>query len=136
MTCPRAATIADRLNVDLAIIHKERKVANKVSRMILVGNVQDKTAVIIDDIADTCGTLALAANIVKEHGAAKSAAIVVHGFMSGPSVEVIENSNLERLVIANTLPLSNGAASCSKIHRMDVSAVFAEAIRRTHHGES
>ncbi|KAH8668835.1 phosphoribosyltransferase-like protein [Xylariales sp. PMI_506] len=132
----RAASIADHLRVDLAIIHKERKVANQVSRMILVGNVVDKTAVLVDDIADTCGTLALAAKILKENGARKSVAIVTHGFLSGPSVTVVESSDLERLVVSNTLPLPDLAKSCSKIHQMDISQTLAEAIRRTHNGES
>ncbi|PKY08120.1 phosphoribosyl diphosphate synthase, partial [Aspergillus campestris IBT 28561] len=132
----RAATIADRLHVDLAIIHKERKVANQVSRMILVGNVAGKTAVLVDDIADTCGTLALAASILKEQGAEKCIAIVTHGFLSGPSVKVIENSQLDRLVVSNTLPLPEHARSCSKIYQMDVSPTLAEAVRRTHNGES
>lgn len=131
-----AATIADKLRVDLAIIHKERKVANQVSRMILVGSVTGKTAIIVDDIADTCGTLALASKILGEHGALRSIAIVTHGFLSGPSIAVVENSELERLVVANTLPLPEGAKACSKIHQMDVSGIIAEAIRRTHNGES
>ncbi|KAH8693208.1 phosphoribosyl diphosphate synthase [Talaromyces proteolyticus] len=132
----RAATIADHLQVDLAIIHKERKVANKVSRMILVGDVKNKIAIIVDDIADTCGTLASASKILKEHGAQKSIAIVTHGFLSGPSVGVIESSDLERLVVANTLPLPALAKSCAKIQQVDISPIIAEAIRRTHNGES
>ncbi|BCS25336.1 ribose-phosphate diphosphokinase [Aspergillus puulaauensis] len=132
----RAASIADRLHVDLALIHKERKVANQVSRMILVGNVSDKVAVLVDDIADTCGTLAMAATILKQHGASSCVAVVTHGFLSGPSVKVIEESNIDRLVVSNTLPLPEHAQSCSKIYQMDVSITIAEAIRRTHNGES
>ncbi|KAL2821307.1 phosphoribosyltransferase-like protein [Aspergillus cavernicola] len=132
----RAATIADQLQVDLAIIHKERKVANHVSRMILVGSVSGKTAVLVDDIADTCGTLALASTVLKEHGAKQCTAIVTHGFLSGPSVKVIDESNLDRLVVSNTLPLPEHARSCSKIEQMDISHTLAEAIRRTHNGES
>ncbi|KAJ4209710.1 hypothetical protein NW759_013354 [Fusarium solani] len=132
----RAATIADRLCVDLAIIHKERKVANKVSRMILVGSVVGKTAVIVDDIADTCGTLALASKILKEQGAVKCVAIVTHGFLSGASVTVIEESNLDMLVVSNTLPLPDHARGCSKIRQMDISGTLSEAIRRTYNGES
>ncbi|KAJ5633122.1 phosphoribosyltransferase-like protein [Penicillium lividum] len=132
----RAAAIADRLHFDLAIIHKERKVANQVSRMILVGNVAGKNAILVDDIADTCGTLALAAQILKEQGANQCIAIVTHGFLSGPSVKVINESALDRLVVSNTLPLPDHARSCEKIQQMDVSPTIAEAIRRTHNGES
>jgi len=95
-----------------------------------------KTAVIVDDIADTCGTLALAAKVLTENGAQRCIAIVTHGFLSGPAIEVIEDSPLERLVVANTLPLREKAKKCSKIHTIDVSYTIAEAIRRTHNGES
>lgn len=107
-----------------------------MSRMILVGNVSGKVAVLVDDIADTCGTLAMAATILKEHGASSCVAVVTHGFLSGPSVKVIEDSNLDRLVVSNTLPLPDHARSCSKVYQMDVSITIAEAIRRTHNGES
>lgn len=132
----RAASIADKLGVDLAIIHKERKIANQVSRMILVGNVAGKTAVVVDDIADTCGTLSGAAGVLKGSGAERSVAIVTHGFLSGPSVAVIESSDLESLVVCNTLPLPEHTRSCSKISQLDVSYPIAKAIRRTHNGES
>ncbi|CAM1505925.1 Fc.00g115620.m01.CDS01 [Cosmosporella sp. VM-42] len=131
-----AARIADKLRVDLAIIHKERKIANQVSRMILVGSVTGKTAILVDDIADTCGTLAMAAGMLKESGANRCVAIVTHGVLSGPSVAVIENSPLERLVCSNTMPLPKHARECNKIDQMDVSYTIAEAIRRTHNGES
>ncbi|EXJ90481.1 ribose-phosphate pyrophosphokinase [Capronia coronata CBS 617.96] len=132
----RAAAIADRLRVDLALIHKERKVVNQVSRMILVGGVAGKTAIIVDDIADTCGTLALAAQVLIDNGAQRCIAIVTHGFLSGQALQVIEKSALERLVVTNTLPLPEKAKSCSKIHTIDVGSTIAEAIRRTHNGES
>lgn len=132
----RAARIADKLRVDLAIIHKERKVANQVSRMILVGNVTHKTAVIIDDIADTCGTLSAAAGLLMDSGATRCIALVTHGVLSGASVEIVENSQLERLVVSNTMPLPKMASQCAKIHQLDVSQTIAEGIRRTHNGES
>ncbi|EXJ62442.1 ribose-phosphate pyrophosphokinase 3 [Cladophialophora yegresii CBS 114405] len=131
-----AAIIADKLRLDLALIHKERKVASKISRMILVGSVLNKTAVIVDDIADTCGTLIMAADVLKNHGAISCRAVVVHGFLSGPAIQKIEESSLERLVVTNTLPLSPSAQKCPKIESIDVSGIIAEAIRRTHHGES
>ncbi|OQU97685.1 hypothetical protein CLAIMM_03579 [Cladophialophora immunda] len=132
----RATYIADKLKVDFALIHKERQIANEVSRMILVGNVTGKTAIIIDDIADTCGTIALASKILTENGAQKCIALVVHAFLSGRAIDVIENSALDEIVVANTIPLSQRARECSKIRTMDVSAMLGEAIRRTHYGES
>lgn len=110
--------------------------ANQVSRMILVGSVADKVAILVDDIADTCGTLALAAKILKQHGAKRSVALVTHGFLSGPAVSAIEDSELESVVVTNTLPLPLHAQSCSKIRQIDVSPVIGEAIRRTFYGES
>lgn len=110
--------------------------ANQVSRMILVGSVQNKTAIIVDDIADTCGTLALAAQVLAENGAKSCSAIVVHGFLSGPAIERLEASSLEKLIVANTIPLSVSAKACSRIQTIDVSHVFAEAIRRTYNRES
>lgn len=104
--------------------------------MILVGSVAGKVAVLVDDIADTCGTLALAASSLKKHGASHCIALVTHGFLSGPSIKVIEESDLDRLVVSNTLPLPDHAKPCSKIRQMDVSPIIAEAIRRTHNGES
>ncbi|EXJ89317.1 ribose-phosphate pyrophosphokinase 3 [Capronia epimyces CBS 606.96] len=105
-------------------------------RMILVGSVVGKTAIIVDDIADTCGTLILASEVLKKHGAESCRAVVVHGFLSGPAVDRIEQSSLETLVVANTLPLSSMAQKCPKIHSIDVSGIIAEAIRRTYNGES
>lgn len=104
--------------------------------MVLVGDVSDRNAVLVDDIADTCGTLALAAKVLKDHGAITSTAIVTHGFLSGPSLQVIEESELDCLVVSNTLPLPKLAEQCSKIRQMDISQTFAEAIRRTYNGES
>ncbi|KIY00457.1 uncharacterized protein Z520_04142 [Fonsecaea multimorphosa CBS 102226] len=132
----RAAYLADKLKVDFALIHKERQIANEVSRMILVGNVTGKTAIIIDDIADTCGTIALASKILTDNGAEKCIALVVHAFLSGRAIEVIANSALDEIVVANTIPLSQRARDCSKLRTMDVSAMLGEAIRRTHYGES
>ncbi|CAG8646840.1 6401_t:CDS:2 [Ambispora gerdemannii] len=132
----RATAIADRLNLDFALIHKERKIANEVSRMVLVGDVRGKVAILIDDMADTCGTLALAASTLKENGATKVLAIVAHGILSGKAIEVINKSCLERVVVTNTIPHDDKKAVCPKIHTIDISATLAEAIRRTHNGES
>ncbi|CAG8774638.1 7272_t:CDS:2, partial [Ambispora leptoticha] len=100
----RATSIADRLNLDFALIHKERKKANEVSRMVLVGDVSGKIAILIDDMADTCGTLKMAAETLKDNGATKVYAIVAHGILSGKAIDVVNDSYLERLVVTNTIP--------------------------------
>jgi ribose-phosphate pyrophosphokinase len=132
----RATSIADRLNTDFALFHKERKKANEVSRMVLVGSVQGKTAILVDDMADTCGTLGLAAKGLKENGATAVYAIVTHGILSGPAIKVINESGLEKLVVTNTIPMASKVEMCDKIEVIDVSHVLAETIRRSHFGES
>jgi len=132
----RATSIADRLGVDFALFHKERKKANSVSRMVLVGNVKDKIAILVDDMADTCGTLCLAARHLSEGGASKVYAIVTHGILSGNALENVEKSALEKLIVTNTLPQGENQARCSKIEVIDVGPVLGEVIRRSHYGES
>ena len=128
--------MADRLGVDFALFHKERKKANEVSRMILVGHVKGKTAIVVDDIADTCGTLCLAAKHLTEAGVGKVYSIVTHGILSGNALEAIEGSALEKLIVTNTLPQQENQARCKKIEVIDIGAVLGEVIRRSHYGES
>lgn len=90
----RASLLSDRLNLNFALIHKERAKANEVSRMVLVGDVTDKVCIIVDDMADTCGTLAKAAEVLLEHNARSVIAIVTHGILSGKAIENINNSKL------------------------------------------
>ncbi|WVQ71973.1 hypothetical protein IAR50_001516 [Cryptococcus sp. DSM 104548] len=132
----RATSIADRLNVDFALFHKERKKANEVSRMVLVGSVTGKIAILVDDMADTCGTLGLAAKNLLEAGATKVYAFATHGILSGPALKVITESGMEKLVITNTIPQSENCEQCEKVEVIDVSRVLAEVIRRSHFGES
>ncbi|EGO05236.1 hypothetical protein SERLA73DRAFT_43934 [Serpula lacrymans var. lacrymans S7.3] len=132
----RATSIADRLGVDFALFHKERKKANEVSRMVLVGQVKDKIAILVDDMADTCGTLCLAAQHLAEANVAKVYAIVTHGILSGNALTAVEESILEKLIVTNTLPQRENQAKCSKIEVIDIGAVLAEVIRRSHYGES
>ncbi|KAI5468012.1 phosphoribosyltransferase-like protein [Mariannaea sp. PMI_226] len=132
----RATSIADRLKTGFALIHKERPRPNVVGRMVLVGDVQDRVAIIVDDMADTCGTLAKAAGILNENGAREIYAIVTHGILSGNAIETINQSCLSGLVVTNTVPLGNKVEQCPKIKVIDVSGTLAEAIRRTHNGES
>ena len=132
----RATAIADRLDLDFALIHKERKRANEVSRMVLVGDVRGKHCVLVDDMADTCGTLCLAAKTLKEQGAVSVFAIVTHGILSGKACEMIQDSQLERVVVTNTIPHADKKSKCDKIDTIDISPVLGECIRRIHHGES
>ena len=132
----RATSLADRLDLNFALIHKERKRANEVSRMILVGDVRDKIAILVDDMADTCGTLGLAAQTLRENGAIRVLAIVTHGILSGKAIEVLNQACLDELVVTNTIPHTEKKLRCTKIRTIDVSFTLAEAIRRTHNGES
>ncbi|KAJ7597029.1 phosphoribosyltransferase-like protein [Mycena floridula] len=132
----RATSIADRLGVDFALFHKERKKANEVSRMVLVGHVKDKTAILVDDMADTCGTLCLAAQHLSEAGVSKVYAIVTHGILSGNALNSVETSALEKLIVTNTLPQQENQAMCAKIEVIDIGVVLGEVIRRSHYGES
>ena len=111
----RATSLADRLEVDFALFHKERKKANEVSRMVLVGNVKGKVAILVDDMADTCGTLELAAKRLEESGAERVLAIVTHGILSPPALERIMGSSLEKLIVTNTIPQAKNMAKCPKI---------------------
>jgi ribose-phosphate pyrophosphokinase len=132
----RATSIADRLGVDFALFHKERKKANEVSRMVLVGQVKAKIAILVDDMADTCGTLCLAAHHLSEGGASKVYAIVTHGILSGNALQTVGESKLEQLIVTNTLPQTQNQAVCKKIEVIDIGTVLGEVIRRSHYGES
>ncbi|KAL9107975.1 MAG: hypothetical protein Q9227_007190 [Pyrenula ochraceoflavens] len=141
----RATSMADKMDLPFALIHKERARPNEVSRMTLVGAVAGKTAVLVDDIADTCGTLAMASEVLNKHGATEVLAIVTHGVLSGKAVEVLKKSDMSRLVITNTVPVSEeklaalrvpeGEKGC-RLEVIDISPTLAEACRRTHNGES
>ena len=132
----RCTSMADKLNLDFAIIHKERVKANHVSRMVLVGDVAGKAAILVDDMADTCGTLGLAAKTLMDHGAIRVYALVVHGILSGRALEILSDSHLDTIVTTNTLPTEEKMKTCSKLACVDISPIIAEAIRRTHNGES
>ena len=111
----RVTSIADRLNVDFALIHKERKRANEVAGMTLVGDVTDRCAILVDDMADTCGTICHAAEKLAEAGAAKVYAILVHGIFSGPALSRIAAGPFDSLVVTNTIPQAKNMKECPKI---------------------
>jgi ribose-phosphate pyrophosphokinase len=104
--------------------------------MVLVGDVVDKIAILVDDMADTCGTLVKAAETVMAHGAREVVAIVTHGILSGNAIETLNKSKLSRVVVTNTVPMQGKLEACEKLEIVDVSPTLAEAIRRTHNGES
>jgi hypothetical protein len=104
--------------------------------MVLVGSVAGKIAILVDDMADTCGTLGLAARNLLDAGATKVYAFVTHGILSGPALKVINESGMEKLVVTNTIPMASKTEECDKLEVIDVSHVLAETIRRSHLGES
>jgi ribose-phosphate pyrophosphokinase len=132
----RARAFAKRLDATLAIIDKRRARANEVAEMRVVGDVEGQTAVIVDDIVDTAGTLATAAAALKESGANEVIACCTHAVLSGPAIERIQSSNLESLVVTDTVPLRSQGRACGKIKVLSVERLLAEAIRRTHCDES
>lgn len=132
----RAQSFAKRLmkSADLAIIHKERDVPNQVARMKLIGNVEGKTALIVDDMADTCGTMATAANLLVESGAREVYAVTTHGLLSGSAQETIENSPIKRFFITDTISAERTLSP--KIQVVSVGEIFGDAISRIVSGES
>jgi ribose-phosphate pyrophosphokinase len=124
----RATSIADGLDLGFALIHKERPRPNEVSRMVLVGDVKGRTAIIVDDMADTCGTLAKAADVVIKHGACKAIAIVTHGILSGNAIETLNNSRLEKVVVTNTVPHEEKKKLCPMIETIDISPTVGSMI--------
>ncbi|RMH89485.1 ribose-phosphate diphosphokinase [Lysobacter pythonis] len=133
----RARAIAKRLDdADLAIIDKRRPRANVATVMNIIGDVEGKNCVLVDDIVDTAGTLCAAAAALKEHGAAKVAAYITHPVLSGPAIDNITRSALDELVVTDTIPLSDAARTCEKIRQLSVAELLAETIRRIAFGES
>ncbi|PNS07557.1 ribose-phosphate diphosphokinase [Solilutibacter silvestris] len=133
----RARAIAKRLDdADLAIIDKRRPRANVATVMNIIGEVDGKNCVLVDDIVDTAGTLCAAAAALKERGAAKVAAYITHPVLSGPAIDNINKSQLDELVVTDTIPLSDAAKACGKIRQLSVAELLAETIRRIAFGES
>lgn len=132
----RARAIAKRLDSELAIIDKRRPRANVAKVMNIIGDVDGKNCVMVDDLVDTAGTLCKAASALKEHGAVKVVAYCVHPVLSGPAIDNIIKSDLDELVVTDTIPLSEAAKACPKIRQLSVAQMLAETIRRMAHGES
>jgi ribose-phosphate pyrophosphokinase len=132
----RARAFAKRLGCTLAVIDKRRTGPNVAEVMHLIGDVKDKTAIILDDMIDTAGTLTQAARALKEHGAKTIYACATHGVLSGPAIDRINESDLEKVVITDTVPLGEKEAKTDKIKVLSVAELLAEAIRRIHQDES
>jgi ribose-phosphate pyrophosphokinase len=133
----RARAVAKQLDdSDLAIIDKRRPQANQAQVMHIIGDVENRTCVIIDDMVDTAGTLCKAAEALKEHGATRVVALATHPVLSGPAISNLENSVLDELVVTDTIPLSDAARACPVIRQLSVADLLGETIRRIHEDES
>jgi len=132
----RARAIAKRLDADLAIIDKRRPRANEATVMNLIGDVTDKTCVLVDDMIDTAGTLCTGAGALKDAGARRVVAYCVHPILSGRAIENICESRLDEIVVTDTIPLSQAARECGRIRQLSVAQMLAETIRRMAEGES
>lgn len=133
----RARAIAKRLDdADLAIIDKRRPRPNEATVMNIIGEVKDKVCVLVDDIVDTAGTLCAAAAALKRNGARKVVAYCTHPVLSGAAISNLEGSQLDELVVTDTIALSGAAAECKRIRQLSVAELLAETIRRIAFGES
>jgi len=132
----RARAFAKRLNADLAIIDKRRSAPNQANAMAVIGDVKDKVVVILDDMADTAGTLTEAVHALKAEGAREIHACCAHAVLSGPAIERISASEMKSLVVTDTIPLRENAAACGKIVVISISELVGEAIIRSYRGDS
>jgi len=133
----RARAFARRLdNADLAIIDKRRPRANEAEVMNIIGDVDGRTCVLVDDMVDTAGTLCQAARVLKERGARRVLAYCTHAVLSGPAVERIDGSELDELVVTDTIPLSSEASASSRIRQLSVAELLGESINRVCSGQS
>jgi ribose-phosphate pyrophosphokinase len=128
----RARSFAKKLGSSLAIIDKRRERANVSEVMNVIGDIAGRDAMIFDDMIDTAGTTTQAAAVLKEKGAEKVSAVCTHAVLSGPAIERINDSELEEVIVTNTLPLDNKTERCSKITVLSTAEIFAEAIKRIH----
>ncbi len=133
----RARALAKQLNdTDLAIIDKRRARANESQVMHIIGEVKDRTCILVDDMVDTAGTLCQAAQALKDRGASQVVAYCTHPVLSGPAIENVRNSALDEMVVTDTIPLSEEARNCKKIRALSLAPMLAETIRRVNNEES
>ena len=132
----RARAFAKRLNAHLAIIDKRREAANVSEVMNVIGDVKNKTAIILDDMVDTAGTLTQAAQALAKRGAKTVYACCTHPVLSGPAIDRIESSYIETLVVTDTIPLNEKAKTCKKILVLSIAELLGETIKRVYHSDS
>jgi ribose-phosphate pyrophosphokinase len=133
----RARALAKRLDdAGLAIIDKRRPQPNMAEVMNVIGEIADKTCVLIDDMVDTAGTLCQAASVLKERGAVRVVAYITHPVLSGPAVDRIKASALDEIVVTDTIPLSEAARGCPRIRQLSVAELLAETLRRINESDS
>jgi ribose-phosphate pyrophosphokinase len=132
----RARAYAKRLHCSLAIVDKRRSAPNKAKAMAIIGDVEDKIAIVIDDMVDTAGTLTEAAGVIREKGARQVHAYCTHPVLSGPAIDRIDRSSLNSLVATDTIPLSPEAQKCEKIQTLSIAKLVGEAIMRSYRGDS
>jgi len=132
----RARAVAKQLDCDLAIIDKRRPSSNQSEVMNLIGEVDGRTCVLVDDIVDTAGTLCKAAEALKKNGATKVVAYATHAVLSGSAIDNIKNSQLDELVVTNSIPLRDDAKKCGKIRTLSLGKLLGESVRRISNEES
>lgn len=132
----RARAVAKQLNVDLAIIDKRRPSINEAQVMHIIGDVDGRTCLIVDDLVDTAGTICKAADALKEAGAQLVVAYCTHPVLSGNAIENVKNSSLDALVVTDTIPLRDEAKKCKRIRQLSMARLLAESIRRVSNEES
>jgi ribose-phosphate pyrophosphokinase len=132
----RARAFAKRLGATIAIIDKRRNAPNEAQALHLIGDVDGRNAIILDDLIDTAGTLTQAVDTLLSHGAKQVSACATHPVLSGPAVARIEGSRLQEVVVTDTIPLNPQARKCGKIKQLSVAPLLAEAIKRIHGNDS
>lgn len=132
----RARAVAKQLGIDLAIIDKRRPRANVAEVMHIIGEIEGRTCLLVDDIIDTAGTLCSAAKALKQHGAKRVIAYCTHPVLSGKAIDNINNSELDELVVTDSIPLSEASRNCARIRSLTLSKMLAEAMRRLSNEES
>ena len=132
----RARAFAKRMGASLAIIDKRREGPNEAQVMNIIGNVVDKSAIILDDMIDTAGTVVQAALALKDAGAADVSVCCTHPVLSGPALDRLEASDISEIIVTDTIPLTQRAAKCARIKVLSVSGLLSEAVRRIYYNDS
>ena len=132
----RARSFAKKMDASLAVIDKRRDRPNQVAEMHIVGNVAGKTAVLVDDMIDTAGTICTAANLLMEGGAKEVYACTSHAVLSGPAIERLNAAPFKEIIVTDTIPLGDRVAQCDKLRVASIAGILAKSIRNIHDGSS